>query len=122
MNILIGKTKNQVIRDFMVKCEIEDTRDFRKFLSYLDKPKIHITMRSKHLNLIWEIPVLIIGIAATIAMFWEMGSEGFPWIYDGFEGFAGKFVNIIEATFFIFVCGFLIFKPLGKMSRRYDWF
>jgi len=121
MNILIGKTKGEILKDFKNALDINNHSEFERLVRYLEHPKIHLHMKGKHWILVWAIPFLLIGISAITALIWEMSNGGFPWIYEGFVGFIGKFVNILQASFMLCGCIFLIWLPLNRMSYHYDW-
>jgi len=122
MKVLVGKTRDDIIKSFYEKLEIKypQRNDFLDFVDYLEKPKIHLTMRWKHWILFWTIPLLIIGLSAGISIIWEMSTGSFPWLLE-FENFTGKFVNIIQATAMIGGCVFMIIFPFFKWNYHYDW-
>ena len=124
MRILVGKSKEDILHEFYEKLCVgkHDGGDyyFKSLVEYLEKPKIHLTMRWKHWILIWTIPLLIIGLSAGISIIWEMTSGGFPWLTE-FENFSGKFVNIMQAVIMISGCLFMIIFPFNRWNYHYDW-
>lgn len=121
MRILVGKSKIDILNQFMERLDINDNHTFYQLVEYLEKPKMHLTMRWKHRILLWAMPLLIIGLSLTISLIWEMSDGGFPWLIDNFEGFKGKFINIIQAGVMFGSCIFMIIFPLVKLDEHYNW-
>jgi len=123
MKILVGKSRDEILKEFRDRLNIgyEAIETFHKLVNYCEKPKIHLTIRWEHWLLVWTIPLLIIGLASGISIIWEMSDGGFPWLIEGFEGFKGKFLNIVQAAVMLGGCLFMIIFPFVKWHHHYDW-
>jgi len=118
-NILKGKSQKEIIDAFCEKHRI-DGYEWREFVEKLEKVPVE-----KNLQLIWTIPVFLIGITALFTSFGFLFDDQFPTIYKIAEKvtptFFQRFVNIFYALILFIIPSIIVAIPIVKWGKTYGW-
>lgn len=118
MKILLGKTKDQILIEFMQKLKITDVETFYKLIRYIESRKIHITF--KNIMLLWAIPLFLSGFTLTIVLVMSLVDKNFPWVIDNFDTFLATYVNVMQACVTFFAGISMMLFSVVKMVNKYD--
>lgn len=118
-NILKGKSQKEIINAFCTQHNIANY-EWSEFVSQLEKVPVE-----KNLQLIWTIPVFLIGITALFTSFGFLFDDQFPVIYKIAEKvtptFFQRFVNIFYALILFIIPSIIVTIPIVKWGRTYGW-
>lgn len=112
-HILKGKSRPEIISDFRSMYRISnDAMD--NFLDAIQKDW-------RYMALLWEIPIMIIGVAVVGSAIYDMVEVKSILIYHTDITFFKRIVNIIWCISIISIGLSLVVVPLVKMGRRFKW-
>jgi len=124
-SILRGKSREEITSDFLNAYHIPSS-EWKKFNKEMKKIKIPEFNVSKHIVLVWAIPLAMFGLTLLISLLVAgMGFDeaaAFPRIFKvEHPDFFQRMVNVGEGIFLIFIAILFIILPLKSIAKTYDW-